>query len=247
VKIDIWSDIVCPFCYIGKRHLELALDGFEHADDVEIVWHSYELDPTIEAVPDGTLVEKIAAKYGMTPEQSQRSQEDIAARAAEVGLEFNWREARFGNTFDAHRLVHLAAQHGRAGEAHERLMRAYFTEGVAVGDTHELQRLGAELGLPDDEVRELFDSDRFADEVRADEETARAAGISSVPFFVFGEKYAVSGAQPVELFGQALTQTWNELHDDAATPERDEASAAAAADERQHEHGAACEGDHCSI
>ncbi|WP_312295738.1 DsbA family oxidoreductase, partial [Dermacoccus nishinomiyaensis] len=155
MKIDIWSDIVCPFCYIGKRHLELALDGFEHADDVEIAWHSFELDPTIEAVPDTTLVEKIAAKYGMTPEQSERSQEDIAARAAEVGLEFNWREAKFGNTFDAHRLVHLAAQHGRATEAHERLMRAYFTEGVAVGDTTELQRLGEEIGLPADDVRRV--------------------------------------------------------------------------------------------
>lgn len=125
-------------------------------------------------------------------------------------------------------------------------MRAYFTEGVAVGDTDELQRLGAELGLPDDEVRELLDSDRLADEVRADEETARAAGISSVPFFVFGEKYAVSGAQPAELFGQALTQTWNELHHGgAAPPERDDASAAAGAG--QHDHGGACEGDHCSV
>lgn len=243
VKIDIWSDIVCPFCYIGKRHLELALDGFEHADDVEIVWHSYELDPTIEAVPDGTLVEKIAAKYGMTPEQSQRSQEDIAARAAEVGLEFNWREARFGNTFDAHRLVHLAAQHGRATEAHERLMRAYFTEGVAVGDTTELQRLGEELELPSDQVRALLAGTDFADDVRGDEEQARALGISGVPFFVLGEKYAISGAQPVELFEQALAQTWNELHGDTAASTSDDAVTAQA----DHDHGPSCEGDHCSV
>lgn len=242
MKIDIWSDIVCPFCYIGKRHLELALDGFEHADDVEIVWHSYELDPTIEAVPDGTLVEKIAAKYGMTPEQSQRSQEDIAARAAEVGLEFNWREAKFGNTFNAHRLVHLAAKHGRATEAHERLMRAYFTEGVAVGDVNELQRLGEELELPFDELRELLTGTDYATEVRADEEQARSLGISGVPFFVLGEKYAVSGAQPVELFEQALAQTWNELHGEAGAASTDSPKAQDA-----HDHGPSCEGDHCSV
>lgn len=252
MKIDIWSDIVCPFCYIGKRHLELALDGFEHKDDVEIVWHSFELDPMIESVPDATLVEKIAAKYGMSLEQSQRSQEDIAARAAEVGLEFNWREAKFGNTFDAHRLVHLAATHGLASEAHERLMRAYFTEGVAVGDTNELQRIGEELGLPAEGVRDLFSDDRFADAVRADEETARNAGISGVPFFVFADKYAVSGAQPVELFRQALAQTWSEVHagsgdasdagpDGAASDERTPASGT------DHAHGPSCEGDHCSV
>lgn len=245
MKIDIWSDIVCPFCYIGKRHLELALNGFEHAGDVEIVWHSFELDPTIEAVPEASLVEKIAQKYGLSREQSERSQMDVAARAAEVGLEFNWREAKFGNTFDAHRLVHLAAQHGLATQAHERLMRAYFTEGVAVGDARELQRLGAEIGLPADAVRDLLNGSRFADEVRADEEIARSVGISGVPFFALGEKYAISGAQPVELFSQALAQTWDELHGEGT-----DATAEAADrpdDGARHDHDATCDGVHCAI
>ncbi|XVX20068.1 DsbA family oxidoreductase [Actinomycetota bacterium] len=210
VKIDIWSDIVCPFCYIGKRHLELALERFEHRDEVEVVWHSFELDPTIEPVADATLVEKIATKYGMSLGQSEASQRGIAERAAEVGLTFNWQDARFGNTFDAHRLVHLAAGHGLADAAHERLMRAYFTEGVAVGDTAELQRLGEEIGLPADEVRELLAGDAHSDAVRADEEQARAYGITGVPFFVLDGKYGVSGAQPVELFEQALAQAWQE-------------------------------------
>lgn len=263
MKIDIWSDIVCPFCYIGKRHLELALDGFEHADDVEIAWHSFELDPTIEAVPDTTLVEKIAAKYGMTPEQSERSQEDIAARAAEVGLEFNWREAKFGNTFDAHRLVHLAAQHGRATEAHERLMRAYFTEGVAVGDTTELQRLGEEIGLPADDVRRVLAGDEFTQDVRADEAAARQIGITGVPFFVLDERLAVSGAQPVETFERALTQAWRArtTTSDAAatygasTSSNDAAPAGRDAGTESVGHGPAgtnthlgtCDADHCAI
>lgn len=233
MKIDIWSDIVCPFCYVGKRHLERALDGFAHRDDVEIVWHSYELDPTIEAVSDQSLVEKIAAKYGMTPEQSQASQEQIAERAAAVGLEFNWREARFGNTFDAHRLVHLAAAHGRQGEAEERLMRAYFTEGQAVGDHDTLRTLAGELDLPADEVDSLLAGQDYADAVRADEEKARLYGITGVPFFVIDEKYGISGAQPVELFEQALDQAWREANPLTMVQGTDGAGA--------------CEGDHCSI
>lgn len=212
MRIDIWSDIVCPFCLIGKRHLELALERFEHADDVEIVWHSFELDPNLEAVSDLSLVEKIAGKYGMSLAESQRSQENVAARAAEVGLQFNWQKARFGNTFDAHRLVHLAAAHGLATNAQERLMRAYFTEGVAVGDRAELQRLGEEIGLAADELRGVLAGDAYAEQVRADETAAAELGISGVPFFVLDGKYAISGAEPVELFEQALAQAWNENH-----------------------------------
>ena len=236
MRIDIWSDIVCPFCYIGKRHLELALERFEHRDQVEVVWHSFELDPTIEAVSDQPLAEKIASKYGISLAQSEASQESVAERAASVGLEFNWREAKFGNTFDAHRLVHLAATHGLADTAHERLMRAYFTEGVAVGDHAELQRLGEEIGLPADEVRRVLAEGEYADAVREDEEQARGLGVSGVPFFVLDQRLAVSGAQPVELFTQALERAWRESQPletlTAGTPGGDDAS---------------CSGDSCAI
>lgn len=238
MKIDIWSDIVCPFCTIGKRHLELALQQFEHRDDVNIVWHSFELDPTIEAEPTMSLVDKIAAKYGMSTEQSIASQQDIAARAAQVGLEFNWEQAKFGNTFDAHRLCHLAVKHGLGDEAQQKLMLAYFTQGRCIGNTDELRKLGAEIGLPNDEVDALLASDDYADAVRADEEQARAYGISSVPFFVFDNKYAVSGAQPVELFAQALEQAWQERQPAFETLTADQGGAAS---------GPGCEGDNCSI
>lgn len=212
MKIDIWSDIVCPFCYIGKRHLEQALAGFDHADDVHITWHSFELDPNAPTTPQPDLAAKIAQKYGLSREQAVASQEQIAAAAEAVGLQFNWREAQFGNTFDAHRLVHLAASHALADAAHERLMRAYFTEGADVVSPASLAALATEIGLPADEVDALFASDRFTDEVRADERAAAEIGISGVPFFVFDEKYAISGAQPVEVFSSALRRTWDEAH-----------------------------------
>ena len=234
MKIDIWSDIVCPFCTIGKRHLELALENFEHRDDVDITFHSFELDPSIEAEPTMNLVDKIAHKYGISTEQSEASQQDIANRAAQVGLTFNYRDAKFGNTFDAHRLTHLAVKHDLGLEAQQRLMLAYFTEGRNIARHDELQRIGEEIGLPADEVQDLLAGDAYAQEVRADEAAAGQLGISGVPFFIFDNKYAVSGAQPVELFEQALKQTWDErepklvsLNSDADAP--------------------ACEGDNCAI
>ena len=133
MKIDIWSDIVCPFCYLGKRRLEQALATFEHRDAVEVTWHSFELDRGAPAVSDGPLVDLVATKYGIGAAQAAEQHRSIAAAAAELGLEFNWEQARYGNTFDAHRVVHLAADHGLADVAHDRLMRAYFTDGLAVG------------------------------------------------------------------------------------------------------------------
>ena len=263
MKIDIWSDIVCPFCVIGKRHLELALENFEHADDVEIVWHSYELDPSIEREPGRTLVDTIATKYGISAEQSAASQRDVAARAAAVGLTFNWQDAKYGNTFDAHRLIHLAAHHGLATAAETRLMHAYFTEGVSIGDVDELQRLGEEIGLPADDVRRVLAGDEFTQDVRADEAAARQIGITGVPFFVLDERLAVSGAQPVETFERALTQAWRArmTTSDAAatygasTSSNDAAPAGRDAGTESVGHGRAgtnthlgtCDADHCAI
>lgn len=212
MKIEIWSDIVCPFCYIGKRHLELALEQFEHKDDVDIIWRSFELDPTAPAVAEGTIAEKIAKKYGISLEKSEASQRDIAARTEAVGLTFNWQKARYGNTFDAHRMVHLAAQHGLVDQAEEAFKKAYFTDGQAVGDPQVLRSVAAEIGLPTDEVEEVLASDKFADEVRDDERKAQELGISGVPFFLLEEKWAINGAQPVEMILAGLRQVWTETH-----------------------------------
>ncbi len=232
MKIDIWSDVVCPFCYVGKRRLESALAEFPHRDDVEVVWHSFELDPNAEAAPAGSLPDRLAAKYGMTREQAVASQESLAANAATVGLDFQWEKAHPGNTFDAHRLIHLAAETGRGDAAKERLLHAYFTEGRAIGDPETLATLAIEVGLDGAQVRHVLASDAYADAVRADEDQARAYGINGVPFFVLDGKFGISGAQPAEVFSQALTQAWTESH-----PLQMVTTA----------HGDSCEGDACAL
>lgn len=213
MKIDIWSDIVCPFCYIGKRRLEAAVAQFEHGDELEIHWHSFELDRGAAAVVEDELVDLVARKYGTTREQAIAQHESMASAAAELGLEFNWQQARYGNTFDAHRVVHMAAEQGLADAAHERLMRAYFSDGLAVGDRDTLVRLATEIGLEGAAVREMLDSDDFGNHVRSDEATAAMLGIESVPFFVFDRKYGVSGAQAPEVFAQALQTAWSRRHE----------------------------------
>jgi predicted DsbA family dithiol-disulfide isomerase len=212
MKVDIWSDVVCPFCYIGKRRLEQALEGFAHRDEVEVVWHSFQLDPGAPAIAEGSTVDMLAAKYGMTREQAIASQESLAANAATVGLEFNWQQTRAGNTFDAHRLIHLAADRGLADAAKERLLRAYFTEGQQIGDPSVLVGLAVEVGLDEAQVRAALASDAHADDVRADIAQAQAYGIRGVPFFVIDGKYGISGAQPTPVFAQALEQVWAEAH-----------------------------------
>ena len=213
MEIDIWSDIVCPFCYVGKRRLEAALADFAHADEVTVRWHSFELDRGAEPVSDVPLVDLVAAKYGTSREQAVEQHRSLAAAATGVGLEFNWEQARYGNTFDAHRVVHLAAEHGLADAAHERLMRAYFTDGLPVGDRDTLVRLAAEIGLDPDTVRAMLESDDYGNHVRSDQATAKMLGIESVPFFVLDRKYGVSGAQPVEVFTQALETAWSTRHE----------------------------------
>lgn len=211
MRIDIWSDVVCPFCYIGRRRLEAALERFEHRDEVRIVWRSFELDPTTTAGENTPVVELMARKYRMSAGQAEAQNAALAQQAESVGLTFNWAEAKNANTFDAHRLVHLAAMRGdeTADELEQRLMRAYFTEGRAVDSHDVLVEVAVEAGLDEAEVRAVLAGDRFAEEVRSDEEAARQLGITGVPFFVVAEKFAVSGAQPVEVFVQALEQGWD--------------------------------------
>jgi predicted DsbA family dithiol-disulfide isomerase len=212
LKVEIWSDVVCPWCSIGKRRFESALARFEHRDEVDVVWRSFELDPNAPRVREGDYADRLARKYGMTREQAVEMHQRITATAAEAGLTFRFDQARAGNTFDAHRLLHLAAKLGVQGPVKERLMRAYFSEGEAIGDPDTLARLVEEVGIPADQAWSVLEGDAFAAEVRAEEREAAELGINGVPFFVFDRRYGVSGAQPADLLLQALEQAWREAH-----------------------------------
>jgi predicted DsbA family dithiol-disulfide isomerase len=206
MKLEIWSDVVCPWCYIGKRRLESALADYERADEVEIVWRSFELDPDAPRTRPEPPAERLAKKYGMTVEQAEQAQARVSAVAAAEGLAYRLADAASGNSFDAHRLLHLAGERGLQPELKERLLRAYFTEAEPIGEPDALARLAVEVGLDADEVAELLAGDRFADEVRADERRAQTLGIRGVPFFVFDERIGVEGAQPPEVLLGALRQ-----------------------------------------
>ena len=208
MELEIWSDIVCPWCYIGKRRLEAALGQFEHAGELRITWRSFELDPNAPAERQGDLASLLARKYGMTVEQARDSQAALTQTAAAEGLDFHFERARSGSSFDGHRLIHLASEHDLGDAMKERLLRAYFTEGRLISDPETLIATGVEVGVPEDEIRGLLGSNRFADEVRADEQSAVSLGISSVPTFIVDRTVGVTGAQPAELLLQMLRQGW---------------------------------------
>lgn len=208
MKIEIWSDVVCPWCYIGKRRLERALE--DYAEPVEIVWRSFELDPSAPREPLDKLDEALAEKYGTSIDEARAMMDGMARTAAEEGLELNFDRAKRGNTLDAHRLLHFAASQGLQPEMKERLFRAYMTEGRAISDREELALLAADVGLDADEVRRVLETDRFEQEVRVDQARARQIGVRGVPFFVFDGRLAVSGAQPSDVFRQALRQVEEE-------------------------------------
>lgn len=202
VKVEIWSDVVCPWCYIGKRRFEAALRDFPHP--VELEWKSFQLDPTATSAPAGSNTARLAEKYGRSLAEAQQMVDGVTAAAAGEGLDFRLDISRSGNTFDAHRLLHLAKSAGLQDQLKERLDRGYFTEGEAPDDHETLTRLAVEVGLDEVEVKDVLTSDRFADDVRQDVAEARALGITGVPFFVIDRKYGVSGAQPAELIRSAL-------------------------------------------
>jgi predicted DsbA family dithiol-disulfide isomerase len=210
MKVEIWSDINCPFCYMGKRNLENALTQFPHRDEVEIIWKSFELDPYAEVDPEEDLYEKLASKYGKTREWAEETSQNVTERAAVLGLNYELDRAIPTNSLDAHRLIHFAAQHGLQDETKERLLKAYFTEGKHIGKPETLIQLATEIGLDADEARKMLASDDFKEEVRKDEKEAQQLGIRGVPFFVLNRKYGISGAQPSEVLLQALQQTWEE-------------------------------------
>jgi predicted DsbA family dithiol-disulfide isomerase len=210
LTVEIWSDVVCPWCYIGKRRFEAALEAFGHRDDVTVMWRSFELDPEARHATEGSATERLAAKYGMSLERAETLHAEMTERAAGEGLELHFELARGGNTFDAHRLIHLAATYGHQAAAQERLMRAHFTEGEAISDPQTLIRLVAEVGVDPEEARGVLSGDRFASDVREDELLATRLGIQGVPFFVLDRRYGVSGAQPPEVLAQALERAWGE-------------------------------------
>ena len=210
MNVEIWSDVVCPWCYIGKRRFERAVASFGHPGEVTVTYRSFELDPDAPAQRSGTQAEHLARKYGMTIAQAEQASQQMTERAAADGLDFRFDLIRGGNTFDAHRLLHLAKDHRLQPELKERLMRATFTEGLPVADKPTLARLAADVGLPAAQVQAVLDGDAYAGAVRADEQQAARYGITGVPFFVADGKYAVSGAQPPEVLLQLLRRAYDE-------------------------------------
>jgi len=208
MNVEIWSDIACPWCFIGKRRFETALAEFEHSDEVEVTWRSFELDPSAPHEYEGELAAHLAEKYGMTVAEARERQEHVAALGAAEGETFRFDIARRASTFDAHRIVHLAAAHGLQDAMKERLLRAYFTEGELISDHETLAALAVEVGVPELEARETLAGDGYAEAVREDERTAQRLGISAVPTFVIDRTLAASGAHPPEALLGLLRQGW---------------------------------------
>ncbi len=210
LRIDVWSDIACPWCYVGKRRLETAIARFPHGRAVEVAWRAFELDPAAPRVRDQgvTYAERIARKYGTPVAQAELMIQQMTDVAAAEGLDFHFERIQSGSTFDAHRVIHFAAERGLQGATKERLLRAYMTEGEAIGEPEVLARLAGEAGLVGDEVRAMLASDACKREVRADEDEARALGINGVPFFAIAGRYGVSGAQGADVLLDVLTRAW---------------------------------------
>lgn len=210
MKIEVWSDYVCPFCYIGKRRLEEALEQFTQADQVEVEFKSFELDPNAPTNDSRTIYEALATKYGMPIEQAKGTTAQVAAQAREVGLDYDFENMVVTGTLDSHRLTHYAKTVGKEKELSEALLQAYFVDAKHIGNHDVLLEIATSVGLDSDAVREVLTTDVYTEEVRAEEKRASDLGITGVPFFVFDNKYGVSGAQPTEVFTQVLEKVWSE-------------------------------------
>ena len=208
MRIDIWSDVVCPWCYIGKRRLEKALDLFEHADEVEVHWRSFELDPSAPPVRPGDPAERLARKYGISIDQARNANARLTALAQGEGLEYRLTSTRSGNSFDAHRLIHLAAETGQQSEMKERLLSAYLCEEQAIGEPDTLYDQAVKVGLDAGRVRRLLDGDEFADAVRADEAEAANREITAVPFILIDDRFGIPGAQDTDTIVAILRRAW---------------------------------------
>ncbi|MED4452217.1 DsbA family oxidoreductase [Metabacillus fastidiosus] len=210
MKIEVWSDFACPFCYIGKRRLEEALMNFPHKNEVDILFKSFELDPNASLDTELSINEILAKKYGMSIEKAKAMNASVGQQAAAVGLTFEFDNMKPTNTFDAHRLAKLAESKGKDKEMTEQLLKAYFTDSEHIGNHDTLLKIAEEAGLNREEAKSVLESEDFAEHVRADEMEAREIGVQGVPFFVINRKYAISGAQPVEVFNDTLQKVWEE-------------------------------------
>lgn len=211
MTVEIWSDVMCPFCYIGKRRFEQALSQFEHAGQVKVRWKSFQLDPSLQTEPDKSVTQHLAEKKGWTLSYAKDMNDHVTRMAKEAGLDYRLDKAVVANSFKAHRLSHLAGEQGLGDAMEERLFKAYFTEGRNIDDDATLKELGTGIGLDARSVDEVLSGSRYADEVNEDIAEAQAVGVRGVPFFVINRKYAVSGAQSSEVFLGALGKAWSEL------------------------------------
>lgn len=212
MHVDVWSDIACPFCYLGKVTLEQSLAEFKHGDEVEVTYHSFLLNPAAPVDPDVDLYEYLADKMGVSRTQAIQMNDQMSARAAEEGLEWHMDKTIPSNTTDAHRLLHYALERDKQSEMKTRLFKAYFTEGRNIAHHDVLVELAGEVGLDTSEVAHVLETGKFGTEVEQDLASARSMGISGVPFFVINNKYAISGAQPKSLFVDSLQKAWDEEH-----------------------------------
>jgi predicted DsbA family dithiol-disulfide isomerase len=230
--VEIFSDVVCPWCAVGKRRFETALSKFDHADEVEVVWRAFELDAHAPQVREGDMVQHLADKYGMSREKAVAANENLTKMAAVEGLEFHLDAAVSGNTFDAHRLLHYAHEVGLQDQLKEAFFQAYFRDGLAIGTHEVLAEVATEVGLDPVVVKEILTTDRFAAEVRADEAEALEIGVSGVPFFVVDHAFGLPGAQDPETILNVLNRAWTKSHP-LTMVETDGA--------------ASCDGDSCAI
>lgn len=219
MQVEIWSDVMCPFCYIGKRKFETALSQFANHDDIEVVWKSFQLDPDSPTQPEKSVYEHLSERKGMSVEQARQMTNQVAERAAQVGLNFNFDKAVTANSFDAHRLLHLAREKGVQNETKEQLLSAYFTEGKNVADHETLTQIGEKAGLDGPLVKDVLQTSQYADDVQHDIYESRQLGVQGVPFFVLNRKYAVSGAQESGTFLGALKTAYGEWKEAAQQPE----------------------------
>jgi predicted DsbA family dithiol-disulfide isomerase len=210
MNVEIWSDVMCPFCYIGKRKFEKALGQFPHKDNIKIIWKSFQLDPSTVTDPSLNTIENLRLKKGWSKEQAAETIAHVADIAKQVGLDFNFDKAVVANSFDAHRLSHLAKKYNKQNELEEKLFSAYFTEGKNTADYETLLNIALEIGMDREEVSEVLKGNKFANEVHQDVEQAQQIGVRGVPFFVLNQKYAISGAQESDTFLQALQKAYDE-------------------------------------
>lgn len=218
MKVEIWSDIMCPFCYIGKRRFEQALQNFEQKDSIEIVWKSFQLNPEMKTEPGKSINQYLSEIKGWSLQQARQMNEQVTAMAREAGLAYDLDKAVVANSFDAHRLIQLAKTVKKGDAMEERLFSAYFTEGKNIADHETLVELGTAIGLKSETIKEMLAGNSYAQEVEQDIYEARQIGVRGVPYFVLNDRYAVSGAQPAETFSGALNKAWGEWQKEAPVP-----------------------------